>query len=191
MDWVEIRQVKHNWKMTNFVYIATSLDNFIAKPDGSIDWLTEIPNPDQSDYGYAEFMEKIDAVVMGRITFEKVLTFTEWLYPVPVFVFSHSHLEIPEKLKGKAEFIEGEPLRILGELNAQGYRNLYIDGGKLIQSFLREDLIDEMIITRVPVLLGDGIPLFGKLPASLKFQLIKTETYNSSLIKCHYKRIRE
>ncbi|KAF0110387.1 MAG: bifunctional deaminase-reductase domain-containing protein [Chloroflexi bacterium] len=126
--------------MPNFVYIATSLDGFIATPDGGLDWLFGIPNPDQSDYGYAEFIEKMDAVVMGRKTYEKVLIFNDWPYPVPVFVFSHSHIEIPEALKGKVEIVIGEPYKVVEELIAQGYCNLYIDGGKLIQSFLQEDL---------------------------------------------------
>lgn len=101
---------------------------------------------------------------MGRNTYEKVVTLKEWFYPIPAFVLHHSNPEIPEALKDKVTIIKGEPKKVVEELNSRGYTNLYIDGGKLIQSFLREDLIDELIITTVPILLGDGIPLFGKLP---------------------------
>ncbi len=177
--------------MTNFVFIAASLDGFIAETDGGIDWLVNFPNPDNNDYGFAEFTQKIDALVMGRNTYEKVLTLKEWPYPMPVFVLSHSNPVIPEALKDKVTIIKGESKEVVKDLNARGYHNLYIDGGKVIQSFLREDLIDEMIITTVPILLGDGIPLFGKIPQKLNFRLVKTETYPSSLVKNHFVRDRE
>lgn len=110
---------------------------------------------------------------------------------MPVFVLSHSNPDIPASLKDKVTIIQGEPKKVVEELNTHGYANLYIDGGKVIQSFLREDLIDEMIITTVPLLLGDGIPLFGKLPHTLNFKLVKTESYESSLVKSHFIRDRE
>ncbi len=134
--------------------------------------------------------KKIDALVMGRNTYEIVLTLKEWPYPMPVFVLSHANPEIPAALKDKVSMLQGEPKDVVKEMNRRGYHNLYIDGGKVIQSFLREDLIDELIITTVPILLGDGIPLFGKIPQSLNFQLVKTESYPSSLVKCHYVRAR-
>jgi len=176
--------------MANYVYIATSLDGFIATEDGGIDWLMEIPNPDKNDYGYFEFMDGIDALVMGRNTFDKVLTFGEWHYTKPVFVLSNSLAEIPENLIGKAEIVKGDIRGVIQNLNKQGYKNLYIDGGKVIQSFLKEDLIDELIISRVPVLLGEGIPLFGETNSLLKFNHIKTETFNNSLVKSCYVRNR-
>jgi len=172
--------------MANYVYIATSLDGFIATSDGGIDWLTEIPNPEKSDYGYADFIKGIDAIVMGRNTFEKVLTFGEWSYKKPVFVLSNSLTGIPENLKGKAEIVKGEIRLIITQLKMRGYNNLYIDGGQVIQSFLKEDLIDEIIITRVPVLLGKGIPLFGEIDHSLKFKHVKTEVFNETLVKSNY-----
>ena len=177
--------------MTNFVFIAASLDGFIAEKDGGIDWLVDFPNPDNNDYGFVDFTKKIDALVMGRNTYEIVLTLKEWPYPMPVFVLSHSNPAVPAALKDKVTIIKGEPKEVVKELNARGYTNLYIDGGKVIQSFLREDLIDEMIITTVPILLGDGIPLFGKLAQPLNFRLVKTESYSSSLVKNHFVRDRE
>jgi len=176
--------------MTNYVYIATSLDRFIATSDGSIDWLYEIPNPSQSDYGYAEFMNGIDAIVMGRNTFEKVLSFGEWVYDKPVFILSNSLTELPSDMVGKAKIVNGEIKNIIKQLNLEGYKHLYIDGGKTIQSFLKEDLIDEMIITLIPILLGDGFPLFDKLDKKLKFKHEKTEIYDNTLVKSYYIRDR-
>jgi dihydrofolate reductase len=176
--------------MTNSVYVATSLDNFIATREGGLEWLNEVPNPGQSDYGFAEFMSRIDAVVMGRNTFETVIAFDSWPYPVPVFVLSASLKTLPGNVAGKAEIILGDPRDLVKQLNERGYRNLYIDGGRTIQCFLQEDLIDEMIITRVPVLLGEGIPFFGNLENSLNFRLEKTEQLNDALVKSSYSRIR-
>ena len=177
--------------MTNYIYIASSLDGFIATKDGGLDWLNETPNPDQSDYGYAEFNSGIDAIVMGRNTFEKVLTFDSWPYDKPVFVLSNSLDSVPDDIAGKAEIVKGDLRKLIDNLKKRGFQNLYVDGGRVIQSFLEEDLIDEMIITRVPILLGDGIPLFGKLKNSLKFSLKKTESFNETLVQSHYTRIRE
>ncbi|MDY6898144.1 MAG: dihydrofolate reductase family protein [Cyanobacteriota bacterium] len=176
--------------MKNYVYIATSLDGFIASSDGSIDWLYEIPNPSQSDYGYAEFMNGIDAIVMGRNTFEKVLSFGDWVYDKPVFILSNSLTELPRDMVGKAKIVNGQIKNIVKQLNLQGYNNLYIDGSQTIQSFLKEDLIDEMIITLVPILLGDGFPLFDKLNKKLNFKHKKTEIYHHNLVKSHYVRDR-
>lgn len=177
--------------MANYVYIAASLDNYIAAPGGSLDWLDAIPNPQQSDYGFAEFLRGIDAVVMGRNTFEAVLGFADWPYIAPVFVLSHSLETLPEKVTGKAEIIHGEPAVVTKSLQKRGFQNLYVDGGKTIQSFLEADFIDEMVITRVPILLGNGIPLFGKLSRSLDFRLVSAERLDDTLVKSHYRRIRQ
>ena len=147
--------------MTNFVYIATSLDGFIATSEGGLDWLDEIPKLEGNDYGYGEFMSGIDALVMGRKTFEKVLSFDVWPYDTPVFVLSRSKISVPTELENKIEIVNENPKILVDSLETRGYQNLYIDGGFTIQSLLKEDLIDEMIITRVPVLLGTGVPLFG------------------------------
>src|SRR5512139_253634 len=102
--------------MTNYVYIATSLDGYIASSDGGLDWLHEVPNPEQSDYGYAEFMSGVDAIVMGRNTFETVLTFGSWPYSVPVFVLSNTLEKLPESVAGKAEIIRGDLRQLVDEL---------------------------------------------------------------------------
>lgn len=173
--------------MANYVYIAASLDGYIATKDGGIDWLSEIPNPDNSDYGFNDFVQKIDALIMGRNTFEKVLSFGQWPYPKKVFVLSNKLKEVPEELTDKVEIIAGDIKAIIVNLNKRGFLNLYIDGGKTIQSFLKENLIDEMIITRIPILLGSGIPLFGKLDKPLRFDEVETEILDDLLVKNHYK----
>jgi dihydrofolate reductase len=177
--------------MSIHVFIATSLDGFIATSDGGVDWLDEIPNPEKSDYGYAGFMSGIDAIMMGRNTFEKVLSFGGWPYDKPVFVLSNSLESVPEKVKGLAEIISGDPGALIQQLEERGIRNLYVDGGKVVQSFLEKDLVDELIITRIPILLGEGIPLFGTISRRLKFRHLKTETFNDSLVQTHYERVRE
>lgn len=174
--------------MANTVYVATSLDGYIARKDGSIDWLTEIPNPEQSDYGFSDFMKRIDGIVMGRKTFELVQTFDPWPYSKPIFVLSRTLKEIPRALEGRAELLHGPLEDVLESLRARGKKHLYVDGGKTIQSFLQLDLIDELIITLIPIILGSGIPLFAEMDREIRFQLVKTETLNKDLVKNTYVR---
>jgi len=177
--------------MPTVVYIATSLDGYIAEADGSLDWLFAVPNPEGSDYGFAEFMADVDALVMGRRTFETVVGFGEWIYDKPVFVLSETMGSVPAGLEGKAEIVRGEPQRVIDFLQGRGLTRLYVDGGRVVQSFLREDLIDELIITRIPVLLGAGIPLFGELENALWFSHQGTEILNDELTRSRYVRNRE
>jgi dihydrofolate reductase len=174
--------------MKNSVFIATSIDGFIAKKDGGIDWLLELPNPEGSDFGFADFMRGIDAIVMGRNTYEFAASLPEWLYEKPVIVLSKTMNAIPDKLIGKIELLNAQPSEVVKRLNSRQYNNLYIDGGKTIQNFLAEDLIDELIITRIPILLGEGIPLFANSGKEQKFIHLKTEIFNNSLVKSHYKK---
>jgi len=174
--------------MGNHVYIACSLDGYIATVDGDIDWLFDQPNPTESDYGYAEFIKNIDALVMGRNSFDKVSSFDSWPYQEKVFVLSSSLEEVPEHLVGDIEILSGSPEEIIATINAAGYHNLYIDGGLTIQRFLQRDLIDEMIITRLPVLLGDGIALFGGLAQALNFEHVETKVHDDALVTSHYRR---
>jgi len=174
--------------MANYIYIAATIDGFIADKNGGIDWLMEIPGPDNNDYGFGEFMKKIDGIIMGRKTFEKALTFNEWIYSKKVFVLSNTLKTIPASFFDKAEIINGTLTSILSRLKAKGLNNLYIDGGITIQNFIKEDLIDEMIITRVSILLGGGIPLFGELNDLTKFKVISTQILNEFLVKTHYRK---
>ena len=176
--------------MSNIVYIATSLDGYIARKDGSLDWLMEVPNPENSDYGFFAFLERIDGIIMGRTTFETVAGFNEWPYTKPVFVLSNTLEAVPDRFEEKAKVINGDLRELVDSLNNQGYINLYIDGGKTIQGFLKEDLIDELILTRIPRILGSGIPLFAEMDIDLKFELAETEILNEDLLKSTYLRRR-
>lgn len=173
--------------MANKVYIATSIDGYIANKAGCIEWLHELPNPDQNDFGYAEFMQTIDALVMGRNTFEKVLSFDiAWPYEKKVFVLSSTLKEIPSELGDSVELVLGTPLEITRDLKSRGFANLYIDGGQVIQSFIRDSLIDEMIISTLPILLGEGIPLFRAQPKIVQFEHVQTKSFPNGLVQTHY-----
>ncbi len=175
----------------NCVYIATSLDGFIADRNNGLEWLEAIPIPEGMDMGYTPFMESVDALVMGRTTFEMVCGFdVPWPYQKPVFVLSNSLSEIPSSHKDKAHLMKGPLSNILRQIHSKGYHNLYIDGGRTIQSFLREDLIDEMTITTMPVLLGGGIPLFGDLAIQLNFDCLGSEVFLDKIVQTHYRRVR-
>ena len=189
--WHSYQKTEHERIMNikNSVFIATSLDGYIADKNGKIDWLNSIPNPDNNDMGYVEFNKGIDALVMGRTTFETVLGFdVDWPYSKPVFVLSNKLKEIPESHKGKAFLVKGTLTEILEKIHAKGFKRLYIDGGTTIRNFLKEDLIDEMVITKIPILLGGGSSLFTELPNELKFELIGTKTYLNQITQNHYKR---
>lgn len=175
----------------NIVFIARSLDGFIADKNGGLDWLHAIPNPEQNDMGYTALMGRVDAIIMGRNTFETVCNFDcEWPYTKPVFVLSTSLSTIPETHKGKAELVNGHLKDVLDQIHQKGHTQLYIDGGKTIQSFLKEDLIDELILTTIPVLLGGGAPLFGDLSESLHFEHQKSELFLDAIVQNYYHRKR-
>ncbi len=174
-------------KNKNRVFIATSLDGYIADKNGGIDWLDSIPEINQIDTGYNKFMSEVDALVMGRSTFETVCGFDiDWPYQKPVFVMSRSMTEIPEKFKDKAQLVKGTLAEILEQIHKKGYHRLYIDGGNVIQSFLKEDLIDDMIITVIPILLGNGIPLFADLPKPLNFECKKSIVFLDKIVQNHF-----
>lgn len=173
--------------MANKVFIATSLDGYIADENGGIDWLTNFPGPKNHDGGFAKFISGIDAIVMGRNTYEKVLSFgIEWPYTKKVFVLTHTLKNVDPSLETKVELVNGDLRALVQNLNAQGFKNLYIDGGNVIQGFLRENLIDELIITQVPILLGKGILLFENVPR-LTLQHLSSEAFDNGMVQNHYK----
>lgn len=175
----------------NKVFIATSLDGYIADQQGGIDWLHSIPNPDKIDMGYGAFMAGIDALVMGRTTFDTVCGFDmEWPYEKPVFVLSNSMTQVPKKYMKKAEVVHGNLNEILEKIHDKGHQHLYIDGGKTVQGFLKEDLIDEMTITIIPYLLGAGIPLFSELQKRLEFECMDTKIYLEKIVQNRFVRKR-
>ena len=173
---------------TGHVFIAASLDGYIARADGNIDWLTKYAAA-SGDTGYNAFMASIDGVVMGRGTFEKVLTFGAWLFEKPVIVLSRTlaQADIPATLQGKARISALAPQALMAALAAEGWKRAYIDGGKLIQSFLKDGLIRDMILTHIPVLLGDGIPLFGKSGSDIALRHVETKSFASGLVQSKYK----
>ena len=171
------------------VYIGTSLDGFIARTDGNIDWLTQYAN-DDAIHAYEDFMNGIDAIVIGRGTFEKILTFPSWPYEKKAFVLSTSLKRLPDTLNDKTTLLSMKPKELLGYLSGMGFSIIYVDGGKVIQSFLKEDLIDDLIISKVPVLIGNGIPLFGFLDTDLQFKHIRTVVQSNGLVRSYYKRER-
>ena len=171
--------------MTNHVFVAKSLDGFIAMKDGSTDWLN-IPNPEKTDYGFFEFSQKVDAIIMGRLTFEKALTYKPYPYTKPVFVLSNTLKTIPINLQDSIEIVNGDLKNIINYINNKGFKNLYIDGAGTIQSFLKEDLIDEINVITLPVILGNGIPLFKEINKTIYFNHEKTNTYKNGVVKTVY-----
>jgi len=170
-------------------FIACSLDGFIAGKDGSLDWLSRIPNPENDDFGYLAFMKGIDAIVMGRKTFETVLGFDPWPYAVPVFVLSRSLKALPPAVDGKASLLSGSPADVAEALGGMGFTSLYIDGGATIAEFLGAGLLDEMTITRVSALLGDGIPLFPPglgVAGETWFEAVEGPAKNPSFTQTRY-----
>ena len=175
----------------NTVFIARSLDGYIADKNGGLDWLNAVPNPDHLDMGYENFIKGVDAIVMGRITFETVCSFDiKWPYKIPVFVLSSSLESLPEDYKDKAEIVKGSLSEVLEQIYKKGYKQLYIDGGVTVQNFLKEDLIDELIITTIPILLGGGIPLFGQLPNEMEYEHVESVLYLDALVQNSYRRKR-
>ena len=176
-------------KGKNIIFIATSIDGYIADKEGGLSYLEMVSNPDQVDMGYTKLMERIDALLMGRNTFEMVLSFgIDWPYNKPVYVLSNTLTEVSEDLKGKVELVKGSLQEVVNCIHAKGHHHLYIDGGKTIQQFLKEDLIDEMILTTIPILLGGGVPLFADLPKSMEFNLKDSEVFLGEVIQRTYHR---
>jgi dihydrofolate reductase len=170
--------------MTVSVFIGTSVDGFIARPDGALDFL---PAGGGEPHGYDEFIASVDALVIGRKTFETVLAFPQWPYgDKRVVVLSSRPITLPAVPGAVVEQMAGPPAEIVAKLAASGAHHLYVDGGITVQGFLRAGLVQRLIITRVPVLIGDGIPLFGALPHDVRLQHVATQHYPSGLVKSEY-----
>ena len=172
------------------VFIATSLDGFIARPDGSIDWLNEANKvvPDGEDCGYGKFMESVDVLVMGRNTFELVLTFAAWPYGNKrVVVLSSRPLIIPAGLPDTVSASSESPDVLVERLSAEGARRLYVDGGMTIQRFLAAGLIDDITITLIPVLLGQGRRLFGTVEKDIPLVHAATRTFDFGFVQITYR----
>lgn len=170
------------------VFIATSLDGYIARPDGDIGWLLQRDDPSE-DHGYDAFIADKDVIVMGRGSYEKVLDFDPWPYDRPVLVLSKrlAGTPVPEALRGKVRFSDAAPAQAMAELDAQGVRRVYVDGGQLVQSFIRAGLVEDMVLTTVPVLIGAGRPLFGTLPRDQDLALVASRSFPSGLVQSTYR----
>lgn len=174
--------------VTGHVFIAVSLDGYIARADGDIAWLIARDDPSE-DHGYKDFIADKDVIVMGRGSYEKVAGFEAWPYDRPVLVLSRqlAGTPVPEALQGKVRFAALSPAEAMRELGEQGVRRAYVDGGQLVQSFLREGLISDMVITTVPVLIGAGRPLFGALQEDRDLTLLKSRSFPSGLVQSSYR----
>lgn len=175
------------------VFIATSLDGFIARKDGNIDWLVSAntTTPKGEDYGYQEFADSVDVIIMGRNSFEKVLTYKEWPYGKKrVIVLSSRDVDIPAGLAKTVSSSSEIPNDMIKRLSSQGAKHLYIDGGVTIQRFLAAGLIDELTITLIPVLLGEGRPLFSPLTKDIPLAHIATRTYDNGFVQIKYRVIK-
>jgi dihydrofolate reductase len=165
------------------VFVGVSVDGFMARSNGAIDWL---PEGGGEPHGYDEFMASIDAIVIGRNTLETVLTFDGWPYGKQrVVVLSTRALDL-SAIDGVVEQMSGEPARIMADLAARGVHRLYVDGGITIQRFLAAGLIERLVVTRVPVLIGEGIPLFGPLPHDVRLRHVATRSFPSGLVQSEY-----
>ena len=174
----------------NKIFIATSIDGYIADRKGKIDYLETIPELNTVDTGYKAFVSDIDALVMGRATYETVCGFDiPWPYTIPVYVLSSSLTPGSLKFDEQVTYLKGDPSEILTKVHQDGYHRLYIDGGSVIQSFLAKDLIDEMIITVIPVLLGGGSSLFGEHEKMLQFKCIETKHFLGTVSQNRFVRV--
>jgi dihydrofolate reductase len=170
--------------MSASVFIATSLDGFIARPDGALDWLPTDPEA----HGYDEFMAGIDAIVIGRKTYETVLAFDAWPYgKKQLVVLSARPSELTPPPDGAVcHIMTGTPQEVMAWLATRGLKHAYIDGGITVTRFLEAGLIQRLIITRIPVLLGSGIPLFGPVTRDIRLEHIGTRSYPSGLVQSEY-----
>jgi dihydrofolate reductase len=170
--------------MTASVFVGVSVDGFMARQNGDLDWL---PAGGGEPHGYDEFIAGVDAIVLGRKSFEKVLTLGPWPYgDKRVVILSTRPVDLSSAKGGVVEQMAGPPADIVSRLAESGAHHLYIDGGITIQSFLRAGLIQRLVITRVPVLLGEGIPLFGALPRDIRLRHVATRHYPSGLVQSEY-----
>lgn len=178
--------------MKTSVYIATTLDGFIARENGDLDWLPgsygEVDvNAENEDFGYNVFIDSVDVLVMGRNTYELVLSFGPWPYGTQrVIVLSNTLKKLADDMPDTVELKSSLPNELYIELQKSGAKHLYIDGGKTIQGFLNAGLIDEIIITKVPILIGKGIPLFGALNKDKHLKHIETQSYKNGFVQSKY-----
>ena len=172
------------------IFIASSLDGFIARKDGRIDWLDRVNAtvPEGEDGGFRDFLSSVDTLVMGRNTFEQVLSFDNWVYgEKPVVVLSSKPLNIPGHLQSTVSSSSESPHQLVARLAGAGISHIYVDGGLTIQSFLKANLVDELTITLVPVVIGEGKPLFGAVEKDVVLEHVSTKTFGGGFVQINYR----
>ena len=172
---------------TGHMFMAMSLDGFVAREDFGLDWLMK-QKTEGEEHGHAAFMDSVDGIVMGSGSFRTVLTFDDWPYEKLVIVLSKTIApnDIPEALRGKVTVSTLEPRQLMQSLTLQGWKRVYIDGGKIIQSFMREGLISDMTLSVVPILIGKGKRMFGPLNADIDLRLLESKAFPSGLVTSRY-----
>jgi dihydrofolate reductase len=176
---------------TGSVFLGMSVDGFIARLDGDIGWLTGGADPDGppddgegGDFGFAEFVAGIDALVMGRSTYDFIKPFAEWPYQgKPVHVLSTT-LEPGADRRITVHRSLDEAVEALG---AAGYRRVYVDGGRTVHAFLRAGLIADLTLSRVPVLIGTGHTPFGELAADIRLEHMRTRSFSGGMVQSTYR----
>jgi dihydrofolate reductase len=177
------RRLRYAFAVNASIFVGASVDGFIARADHTLDFLDA---GGSEPHGYEEFIASVDALVIGRKTYEVVLAFDTWPYgSKPVFVLSTRRLAAAPA-EAVVERLSGAPEKIVSRLTARGLRHIYVDGGLTIQRFLRAGLIQHLIVTRVPVLIGNGIPLFGPLQRDVLLHHVATRTYVGGLVQSEY-----
>jgi dihydrofolate reductase len=169
-------------------FIATTLDGYIARPDHSIDWLEDANSDATEDYGYEAFVKSVSCVVMGRKTFQKIMTFPEWPYQHHrVIVLSSTLDSIPEPLADQVQLYNGSVSDLVTLLEAEGDSHIYVDGSRVVQSFIKAGLLTDITLTQLPLLIGEGIPLFGgPLPKDIKLTHLATRAYQNGFVQTQY-----
>ena len=185
---------KMDVKMKASVYIVTTVDGYIAEKDGSVDFLNQYQSSASDadgDMGFADFLNSIDLLIMGHKTFDQVISFGEDMWPYgdrQVWIWSRhpSLVDIPRIRAKNVVALSAEPHELLRMAQQKGFRHVYVDGGTTIQQFLKQGCIDELVLTRVPLLLGDDIPLFLETPR-LSLEHMSTKSYSNGLVQSHYR----
>ncbi|WP_106449201.1 dihydrofolate reductase family protein [Trichococcus alkaliphilus] len=171
------------------VYIAVSLDGYIAHSDGNIDWLDSVARPDE-DYGYDTFIETIDTVIMGRKTYEKVLSFGGDFPHASRDCYVLTRTE--RRPDGQVRFYSGSPEKLLDQIRSKPGKDIFIDGGsEAIDLFRKKGLIDSYTVSIIPILLGEGIPLFKESNQELPLKLVAAKTFDSGLVQLTYEPIKK
>ena len=171
------------------LYIASSLDGFIARPDGNLDWLTSVPAPSSGDYGYSGFLKSIGTIVMGRKTYEEIIGFgIDWPYPGFDTYIASRNKDL--KVQSPDTYILNKEIKdSISEIKKKTVKDIWlVGGGQLITEFINEGLLDKMIITIIPKIIGEGIPLFADKPNETIWKLIEVKSFDTGVVNLSYEK---